>query len=62
MFGSFFEFDDLTGSMGVVIVVAGLLAVTLFNLMYNRSISSYENSERFARLVRKVEGKHGSEH
>ena len=62
VFGSFFEFDDLTGSMGVVIVVAGLLAVTLFNLMYNRSISSYENSERFARLVRKVEGKHGSEH
>ena len=58
VFASFFEFDDLTGSMGLVIFIAGLLAVIFFNVMYDRSISTYERSERFARIVRKVEGRH----
>lgn len=60
LFASFFEIVDLTGSMGVVILVAGLVAVAFFNWMYNRSLSGYENSERFSKLVRKVEGKHGN--
>ena len=58
VFASFFEMVDMTGSMGVVIVAAGVLAVAFFNWMYNRSLASYETDERFARLVRKVEGKH----
>ena len=56
----FFEIVGLTGSMGVVIVAAGVVAVAFFNWMYDRSLASYESSERFARLVRKVEGRHGS--
>ena len=45
--------------MGVVIVIAGLVAVAFFNWMYNRSLAGYETNEHFIRLVRKVEGKHG---
>ena len=56
----FFEIVGLTGSMGVVIVAAGVVAVAFFNWMYDRSLASYESSEGFARLVRKVEGRHGS--
>ena len=59
VFASFFEIVDLTGSMGVVIVIAGLVAVAFFNWMYNRSLAGYETNEHFIRLVRKVEGKHG---
>ena len=59
VFGSFFEIVAFDASMGVVIVVAGALATAAFNLMYNRSLATYEGSERFSRLVRKVEGKHG---
>lgn len=60
VFAPFFEFVDLTGSMGVVVIVAGALSVALFNVMYDRSLGGYEKSERFSRLVRKVEGKHGN--
>lgn len=60
VFASFFEMEDMTGSMGVVIVAAGLIAVAFFNWMFDRSLASYETDERFARLVRKVEGRHGS--
>ncbi len=59
VFGSFFEIVAFDASMGVVIVAAGALATAAFNLMYNRSLATYEGSERFSRLVRKVEGKHG---
>lgn len=59
VFGSFFEIVSFDASMGVVIVAAGALATAAFNLMYNRSLATYEGSERFSRLVRKVEGKHG---
>ena len=59
VFASFFEIVDLTGSMGIVIVIAGLVAVAFFNWMYNRSLAGYETNEHFIRLVRKVEGKHG---
>ena len=59
---SFFGFMTLDGSMGVVIVAAGLLAVALFNVVYDRSLATYEGSERFARLVRKVEGSHHGHH
>ncbi|WP_455139730.1 HAD-IC family P-type ATPase [Thermophilibacter sp.] len=55
---SFFEFVDMDASMGAVIVVAGLAAVALFNVMYDRSLAGYETSARFARLVSKVEGSH----
>ena len=58
VFGSFFEIVSFDASMGVVIVAAGLLAVAAFNLLYRRSLATYENSERFSRLVRLVEGKH----
>ena len=58
LFAPFFEMVDLTGSMGVVIVVAGLVAVAFFNWMYDRSLAGYETNEHFLRLVRKVEGKH----
>ena len=61
VFASFFEIMDLTGSMGVVIVVAGLVAVAFFNWMYNRSLAGYETNEHFLRLVRRVEGKHDGE-
>ena len=47
----------MTGSMGVVIAAAGVLAVAFFNWMYDHAAL---DCERFARLVRKVEGKHGS--
>ena len=59
VFGSFFEIVAFDASMGVVIVAAGALATAAFNLIYNRSLATYEGSERFSRLVRKVEGKHG---
>ncbi|MDM8270912.1 HAD-IC family P-type ATPase [Thermophilibacter provencensis] len=61
VFAPFFEIVDLTGSMGVVIVVAGLVAVAFFNWMYNRSLAGYETNEHFLRLVRRVEGKHDGE-
>ncbi|MBM6817365.1 HAD-IC family P-type ATPase [Olsenella uli] len=60
VFAPFFEMVGMTGSMGVVIAAAGVLAVAFFNWMYDRSLAGYEKDERFARLVRKVEGKHGS--
>ena len=45
--------------MGWAIVAAGVVAAA-FNWMHDRSLASYESSEGFARLVRKVEGRHGS--
>ena len=60
VFAPFFEMVGMTGSMGVVVIVAGALSVALFNVMYDRSLGGYEKSERFSRLVRKVEGKHGN--
>ena len=61
MFAPFFEICDLTGSMGVVIVVAGVAAVVFFNWVYGRAQRGYETSERFARVVRMVEGRHDDE-
>lgn len=61
VFASFFEICDLTGSMGVVIVAAGVAAVAFFNWMYGRAQRGYETSERFARVVRMVEGRHDEE-
>ena len=61
VFGSFFEICDLTGSMGFVIVAAGAAAVAFFNWMYGRAQRGYETSERFARVVRMVEGRHDEE-
>lgn len=58
VFGSFFEIVRLDASMVAVIVAAGLVAVAAFNIMYGKSLASYESSEVFHRLVRKVEGKH----
>lgn len=57
VFASFYGFVDLTGSMGVVIVVDGVLATVAFNVLYDRSLAGYESSRLFSRLVRKVEGK-----
>lgn len=54
----FFEIVSFTGSMGVVIVAAGLVAVTFFNWMYNRSLAGFETNERFLEIVRRVEGRH----
>lgn len=61
VFAPFFEIRDLTGSMGVVIAVAGVAAVAFFNWMYGRAQRGYETSERFARVVRMVEGRHDEE-
>ena len=61
VFAPFFEICDLTGSMGVVIVVAGVAAVAFFNWVYGRAQRGYETSERFARVVRMVEGRHDDE-
>ena len=54
----FFEIVSFTGSMGVVIVAAGLVAVAFFNWMYSRSLAGFETNERFLEIVRKVEGRH----
>ena len=59
VFGSFFEIVTFDASMTVVVVSAGVLATVAFNVMYNRSLATYERSESFSRLVRKVEGRHG---
>ena len=56
----FFEIVDFTGSMGVVVVAAGVVAVAFFNWMYARSLAGYETNERFLALVRRVEGKDDS--
>ena len=56
----FFEIVSFTGSMGVVIVAAGVVAVAFFNWMYDRSLAGLETSERFLAIVRKVEGRHDS--
>ena len=56
VFASFFEIVDLTGSMGVVIVVAGVVSAVFFDVLYNLSTTKLNKSERFVALVRKVEG------
>ena len=56
VFASFFEIVDLTGSMGVVIVVAGVVSAVFFDVLYNLSTTRLNKSERFVALVRKVEG------
>ena len=56
VFASFFEIVDLTGSMGVVIVVAGVVSAVFFDILYNLSTTRLNKSERFVALVRKVEG------
>ena len=56
VFASFFEIVDLTGSMGVVIVVAGIVSAVFFDVLYNLSTTRLNKSERFFALVRKVEG------
>lgn len=57
----FFEIVSFTGSMGVVIVAAGVVAVAFFNWLYDRSLAGFETSERFLKIVRKVEGGHDAE-
>lgn len=57
VFASFFGFVDLTGSMGVVIVVDGALATKVFNVLYDRSLAARGGSGLFSRIVRKMEGK-----
>ena len=56
----FFEIVSFTGSMGVVIAAAGVLAMAFFNWMYNRSLEGLDTNERFLAIVRKVEGRHDS--
>ncbi|MBM6774081.1 HAD-IC family P-type ATPase [Olsenella profusa] len=58
VFAPFFEISGLTGSMGVVMAAAGVAAIACFNWMYDRAQRGYETNERFARLVRMVEGRH----
>ena len=56
----FFEIVSFTGSMGVVIAAAGVIAMAFFNWMYNRSLEGLDTNERFLAIVRKVEGRHDS--
>ena len=56
----FFEIVSFTGSMGVVIAAAGVIALAFFNWMYNRSLEGLDTNERFLAIVRKVEGRHDS--
>ncbi len=56
----FFEIVSFTGSMGLVIAAAGIIAMAFFNWMYNRSLEGLDTNERFLAIVRKVEGRHDS--
>ena len=56
----FFEIVSFTGSMGVVIVAAGVVAVAFFCWLYDRSLAGLGSSERFLEIVRKVEGRNDS--
>ena len=57
VFADFFGFVDLTGSMGVVIVVDGLIAVKAFNVLYDRSLSGNKSGGLNSWIMRKMEGK-----
>ncbi len=58
----FFEIVSFTGSMGVVVLAAGVAAVAFFNWMYGRSVSGLVRDERFLEIVRRVEGRDGTNH
>ena len=58
----FFEIVSFTGSMGVVVLAAGVAAVAFFNWMYGRSVSGLVRDERFLEIVRRVEGRDDTNH